>query len=230
MSSGEAAASRSGGAGGTQAASRRGRLDEGAWRDVARLIKLGTKNDAHAVEIHGVRVVFKRSGANSSQDTKEKDGSDEPANRRCVESASAPKKHEPKAPNSAKRRSAQRMQEYLHKKGAAPQAAEPTTSVEPQAQAPAPVEIDERAGAQPMETTEADGGQHGDEAVESAASAPTSSSLPQQPLSREGQPAKLRRVESTGRQGRGLRVAPPEEIRRSRVSFALENARADHHY
>ena len=115
--SGEAAASRSSGAGGTRVTtSRRGRLDERAWRDVDRMIKLGKKSDAYSVEIHGARIIFKKGAPNPSQDTKEKKGVDAPASRQRVESTSGPASRLPKAPNSAQRRSAERMKEFMQKK------------------------------------------------------------------------------------------------------------------
>ena len=122
------------------------------------------------------------------------------------------------------------MQAHVMQKsmGGAPKGAVPATAVEPQADAPTHVESDERAGVQPMDTTEEERGPQGATAVESTAPAPAPLALPQQP-SREGQPVE-RRVESTWREGRGLRKAPPAEIRRSRVAFAPENPRAHHYY
>ena len=149
--SGEAAASRSSGAGGTRVTtSRRGRLDERAWRDVDRMIKLGKKSDAYSVEIHGARIIFKKGAPNPSQDTKEKKGVDAPASRQRVESTSGPASRLPKAPNSAQRRSAERMKEFMQKKqgpGAFGAMTQPSLA-ELQSEEPVRVETDVRADAE----------------------------------------------------------------------------------
>ena len=179
--SGEAAASRSSGAGGTRVTtSRRGRLDERAWRDVDRMIKLGKKSDAYSVEIHGARIIFKKGAPNPSQDTKEKKGVDAPASRQRVESTSGPASRLPKAPNSAQRRSAERMKEFMQKKqgsGAFGAMTQPSLA-ELQSEEPVRVETDVRADAEMAETTGDDRRGQKRAASESPACAPPPSAQP----------------------------------------------------
>ena len=229
MLSGEAAASRSGAARGTRVTSRRGRLDERAWRDVARAVRLGQESDAHTVEVHGVRITFRWDAHYSSQDTQDKERAGAPASRRrdeqARESHTAPRTP---PPNSAKRRSAARMAIYLAKKGSgASMSPDPAAHAGTSAQAPAHVESDERACA-PRETAEeAARGRLGSPAVVQSTASHANTFLPQQPGC-ERQRAK-RRVEPTpgenGRATRGLRPPSPAWMRRMRAEDALESRR-----
>ena len=227
MSSGEAAASRSSAARGTRAASLRGRLDERAWRDVTRAIRIGKESDAHSVEIHGVRITFKRSVHYFSQDTQEEECPGAPASHRRNEptrgSRMAPG---PPPPNSAQRRSAARMAKYiLAKKGSGTSLChDPAATAGTSAQAPALVEPDERASA-PMETAGGRArGRFGSPAVVHSTACPATITLSQQP-SCDGQRAK-RPAEAARRDRRGLRPPSPASMRRMCAADALESRRA----
>ena len=97
--------------------SRYGRIDGRAWRDVARAIKMGKKNDAYAVEVHGVRVLFKLGAQEPPQESTGGKGGRKQATRQptapTCEPAAVPST---KAPNSAQRRSARRLEAYLAKR------------------------------------------------------------------------------------------------------------------
>ena len=200
---------------------RAGRIDGRAWRDVERALKLGKKHGAHSVEAHGVRFVFM--GAHRPQ-VEPTGGKRTSAQARCErdEPAREPSERTDAAPNSAQRRSAARMIRFIQaKKGSGPSVgSDPAAPARTSAQTPALVESDERAGAQPMDTTEADEGRQDAGAVVATAPAPTNIG-PQGPS----------QVESTGRDrfSRGglqpLHVSP-EERRRENAANALENQRS----
>ena len=97
---------------------RRGRLTGPAWRDVARAVRLGKKSDAYSVEVHGVRIVFKMSVPKPSQETCGGKAQERPARRRQEPTTSASAVRKDNELNSAQRRSAKRLQEYLQLKGA----------------------------------------------------------------------------------------------------------------
>ena len=146
------------------------------------------------------------------------------AQARCErdEPAREPSERTDAAPNSAQRRSAARMIRFIQaKKGSDPSVgSDPAAPARTSAQTPALVESDERAGAQPMDTTEADEGRQDAVAVEATAPAPTNIG-PQGPS----------QVESTGRDrfSRGglqpLHVSPEERCRENAAN-ALENQRS----
>jgi hypothetical protein len=141
------AASRTGKAAGPLS-NRASRLDKRAWRDVKSAIELGKKHDVHAVEIHGVRFVFR--GAQQPQvETTGGRSANTRASSKRVEPASAPAARKA-APNSAQRRSARRLQKYMEaKKGSGPAEAQTQhpPSIEPQSEGVASVEPDVRADA-----------------------------------------------------------------------------------
>ena len=219
--SGQFAANRSGQSGGSRASSRRGRLDERVWRDVTRACKVGKRNDAYSVEVHGVRVVFKMGALNIAMDTKGSVADDAPARRRRDEPMSAPQQRSRAAPNSAQRRSAKRLQEFIQsKKGSGSTSGPgPASSVEPPHREPARVETDVRRGADAMETDEE--GRRGEKRVasETPASAKTTALLQHAEQRAHSQ------VEPTGRRGRGLEPLSSEEKRRMNSRFALSDRR-----
>ena len=97
---------------------RRGRLTGPAWRDVARAVRLGKKSDAYSVEVHGVRIVFKMSVPKPSQETCGGKAQERPARRRQEPTTSVSAVRKDNELNSAQRRNAKRLQEYLQLKGA----------------------------------------------------------------------------------------------------------------
>ena len=108
----EATASRRGGSAGIRS-NRARRLDGRAWRDVSRAIHLGKKKDLYSVEVHGVRAVFKKSAPHIVENSRRTSKPGMPASRQHVDPASAPTANLPRPPNSAKRRSARRMQNHI---------------------------------------------------------------------------------------------------------------------
>ena len=223
MSSGQSAASRSGQSGGSRASSRRGRLDERVWRDVTRACKVGKRTDAYSVEVHGVRVVFKMGALNLAMDTKGRVANDAPARRQCDEPMSAPQQRSRAAPNSAQRRSAKRLQEFIKsKKGSGSTGGPgPASSVEPPRKEPARVEADVRRGADAMET---DGERRRGE--KRTASETPALAQPTAPLQHQHAEQRAHsQVEPTGRRGRGLEPLSSEEVRRMNSQRQLSDRR-----
>jgi hypothetical protein len=149
----EATASRRGGSAGIRS-NRARRLDGRAWRDVSRAIHLGKKKDLYSVEVHGVRAVFKKSAPHIVENSRRTSKPGMPASRQHVDPASAPTANLPRPPNSAKRRSARRMQNHIKElQGTRSQKAttHPKTTT-PKAERPAPVETDVRMDDAPAET------------------------------------------------------------------------------
>ena len=118
MSSTAGGAATRGAAASNRGGPRRGRRGEPAWRDVARAVRLGKKYDAYSVETRGVRVVFRMAVHRSPQEIHGDKAQEQPARRRQQPTASAAAKHKASGPNSAQRRSARRLQEFLQLKGA----------------------------------------------------------------------------------------------------------------
>ena len=213
---------RSGTAAGTWS-NRAGRIGERAWRDVERAVRLGQKRNAHAVEVHGVRFVFRGAQSPPLETTGGK-GAAERASRQRDEPARAPAAHTQATPNSAQRRSARRLQEFLKAKqgsGPAKALAQPTP-VEPQSEEPARVESDARADAAMAEATGDDRRGQKRAADESPACAPPPSAqaAAQAPQQLQPRPAD---VGGRGREGRGLEPPSSSDFRRMRA----EAARAD---
>ena len=221
-------ASRSGTAG-NKATSSRGRLDGRAWRDVARAVEMAKKNDAHAVEIHGVRMVFKRIGPKPPLETTGGSGPEKRAARKPVETTCGPAPRTSSGPNSAQRRSAKRLQEFLlAQKGAGTaKSTGPPPSAEPSSTEPARVDPDVRAGAETMDTTEEERRGQKRAASESPVCAPKPSALLQQLQGYKGQRVGGQ-VGSTGRKGPGLGRHPPERLRQIGAARALEKRRETH--
>ena len=126
---------------------RASRLDKRAWRDVKSALELGKKHKPQRarMEIHGVRFAFK--GAHHPQvETTSGRSADVRASSKRVEPASAPAAQKA-ALNSARRRSARRLQKYMEaKRGSGPAKAQThQPSVEPQGEGAASVEPDVRA-------------------------------------------------------------------------------------
>jgi hypothetical protein len=98
------------------------------------------------VEVHGVRAVFKKGAPHIVENSRTTSKPGMPASRQHVEPASAPTAKPPRPPNSDKRRSARRMQEYIKEMQGArskqtttqPKLAEPVTKLS------APVDSDVR--------------------------------------------------------------------------------------
>lgn len=142
-------ATRSGVATGTMP-NRHGRLDGRAWRDVERAVKIGKKNDAYAVEVHGVRVLFKLSAQQSPQETTGgKGGRTRVTHQRSAPTCEPASVPPTKAPNSAQRRSARRLEAYLAKKSGQERTALAPGSDARKAETPAQVEDDSRMDAEP---------------------------------------------------------------------------------
>ena len=202
------------------ASKRAGRLDARSWRDVERALKLGKKHDAFSVEVHGVRTVFKCARTNPV-DSSGSGSRDKPANRWQVAPTSASVTHTTQLPNSAQRRSARRMQDYIQsKKGSGSTSGPgPASSVEPPHREPARVETDVRRGADAMETDEE--GRRGEKRVasETPASAKTTALLQHAEQRAHSQ------VEPTGRRGRGLEPLSSEEKRRMNAARAQSDRR-----
>jgi hypothetical protein len=136
---------------------------------------------------------------------------------------SAPQQRSRAAPNSAQRRSAKRLQEFIKsKKGSGSTSGlGPASCVEPPRKEPACVEADVRRGADAMET---DGeGQHGEKRTASETPALAQPTAPLQHQYAEQRTHS--QVEPTGRRGRGLEPLSSEGNRRMRAGFALETRR-----
>ena len=118
MSSTSTGAATRGAGAGNRDESRRGRRDGHARREVEWAIRLGKKHDAYSIETRGVRVVFKMSVHRTPQEHHGGQAREQPARRRQQPTASASVRHKASGPNSAQRRSAQRLQEFLQLKGA----------------------------------------------------------------------------------------------------------------
>ena len=138
-----------------------GRLGARDWRDVERACKLGKKHGAYSVEAHGVRVVFRMGVNNPSQDTKEDERQASPAHRPRVETTSEQEPSQPKAPNSAQRRSAARLvkfiAQYNYKGSGTAQTCAAPTAAAPPSKEPAPVDTDVRADDATMAEAAGDG-------------------------------------------------------------------------
>ena len=204
------------------ASKRAGRLDARSWRDVERALKLGKKHDAFSVEVHGVRTVFKCARTNPV-DSSGSGSRDKPANRRQVAPTSASVTHTTQLPNSAQRRSARRMQDYIQsKKGSGSTSGPgPASSVEPPRKEPARVEADVRRGADAMET---DGKRRRGE--KRTASETPALAQPTAPLQHQHAEQRAHsQVEPTGRRGRGLEPLSSEEVRRMNSQRQLSDRR-----
>ena len=194
------AANRSSG-GGTRAQPRRGRRDERFWRDAERALQLGHKYDSFSVEIDGVKFVKSWAATKPPRTPRRNEAAGMRAKRPQAESEGAFHEGLTRAPNSAQRRSATRLQEFLAKKAGPEPAkvAELPASAASEAADETRVESDTRNDGEPMDTTEAVQHGHKRAASESPACAPSpTAAQPQQ-----------RQAESTGRggrEGRGLRV------------------------
>ena len=124
---------------------RAGRLDERAWRDVQRALRLGKKHDAHAVECHGYRFVFRHAQQPPLETTGGK-SAHKRAERPQDKPVSAPAAH---GPNHAQRKSAERMRRFIESKQAGVRAQPAWTAQAPPSTtlavvATAPVENDTR--------------------------------------------------------------------------------------
>ena len=224
--SSEAAASRSGGAGGRRAhkSSPAGRLDERAWSDIRRAYKLGAKGDVHAVEVHGVRIIFKKGSCEPPWSARTGEHQPTPARASTGTLADASRRREVRPPNSAQRRSARRLKEFLEaKKGSGPsKATGPPPPAGPQADEATRAETGEREADEPMD--EAEESQRG----RKRAAGDSPACEPSQPT--DG-PQGPRQVESTGRDRfsrGGLKPLhmPPAERRRENAAAALDKQRS----
>ena len=110
MASTNAAATRSGVADGKNVTRR---IDGRAWREIDRACKIGKKHDAYSVEHRGVRVVFKLEPQSPQVETTGGKAKSTRTSRQRTEPTSASAKRPAKAPNSAQRKSARRMQKYI---------------------------------------------------------------------------------------------------------------------
>ena len=213
------AARRSGAAAGTRS-NRAGRLDGRAWRDVERALRLGKKHDAHAVEVHRVRVVFK-GAILSPQETTGGRVRKQLASRQEHQPTSASASRRPQQPNSAQRRSARRLEDFLKKKES-PQYTEavgPPAAATPASGMPAPVEADVRMADGAQETAEA--GRSGRKRVagETPAHAQPTSTLPQ------SSPRATRSSGSTSSRRRAQAAAEAEALGRRRQRRCDASAR-----
>ena len=216
-------ASRSGKTATGTSSNRAGRLDGRAWRDVERALRLGRKHEAHSVECHGVRFVFRcvklpqvKHPSGRAAEAREKLSQEE-----------QPRGSAEQGRNHAQCKSAARMRNYIEAKKAqkgsgSAQAPGPSAAAAPASTEPAPVESDARTGDTTM--AEAEAGCRGQKRAvgESPACEPQPTALPH-----SGQQAK-RPAESTGRYRRpGLMPLnpTPEEDRRSGAELALESRR-----
>ena len=205
-----------------------GRLGARDWRDVDRACKLGKKHGAYSVEAHGVRVVFRMGAHNLSQDTKEDERKEPPAHRPRVETTSEQEPRQPKAPNSAQRRSAARLlkyiQHYQQKGSGSAQNQSASNAAAPSPRAPAPVDSDVRADDATMAEAAGDGRGHKRGSDEASEYAPITTAL-----SAPAGAAGRRRVDDgpvRGRTGPEAGRPTPSESRRERAEHALEPRRA----
>ena len=203
-----------------------GRLGARDWRDVERACKLGKKHGAYSVEAHGVRVVFRMGVNNPSQDTKEDERQASPAHRPRVETTSEQEPSQPKAPNSAQRRSAARLVKYIaqYKGSGTAQSHAASTTAAPSPREPAPVDSDVRADDATMAEAAGDGRGQKRGPDEASGSTPitTAHSAPAGAAGR-------RRVDDgpvRGRTGPEAGRPTPSESRRERAEHALEPRRA----
>ena len=231
-------ATRSGVAAGTMP-NRYGRLDGRAWRDVERAVKIGKKNDAYAVEVHGVRVLFKIKGAQEQpqEPTGSKGGRTRATRQPNAPTCEPAPEPSTKAPNSAQRRSARRLEAYLAKKPGQERTALAPGSDAKEAVTPAQVDYDARMDGEP--TTAATPGRGGQKR---AAVEPTSCSQPKAAAAQQQQPQR-QRVESTPaaappRAARDISPRPSRERclttcrtlwRRAEVLYRLRPAGAPRH-
>ena len=205
------------------ASKRAGRLDARSWRDVERALKLGKKHDAFSVEVHGVRTVFKCARTNPV-DSSGSGSRDKPANRWQVAPTSASVTHTTQLPNSAQRRSARRMQDYIKKMKAKSAEKVRTPSVHATARPvvveSAGVEVDMRKDDATMAAAESAGRGQKRAAREPPACAHSkcaqAAAAPQRAHSQ---------VELTGRRGPGLQPFTREEMRKVNSQFALADRR-----
>ena len=194
-------ATRSGVAAGTMP-NRYGRLDGRAWRDVERAVKIGKKNDAYAVEVHGVRVLFKIKGAQEQpqEPTGSKGGRTRATRQPNAPTCEPAPEPSTKAPNSAQRRSARRLEAYLAKKSGQERTALAPGSDAKEAVTPAQVDYDARMDGEP--TTAAASGRGGQKRA-----AVEATSCTQPKAAAEQQQQQRQRVEST------LAAVPPPATR-----------------
>ena len=153
-----------------------------------------------------------------SQESKEGETGSTPTMRQRDDRASSIA--QPKAPNSAQRRSARRLQEFLARKATHPaQGSEAARSVEPPAAGETRVETDALKANEPMETTATTQDAPGHAVGESPA-----------PMQVCGSAAQDSQVESTGRslngrRGPGLKPLDPEERKAQRRRDGARDAR-----
>ena len=203
-----------------------GRLGARDWRDVERACKLGKKHGAYSVEAHGVRVVFRMGAHNPSQETKEGERLASPAHRPRVETTSEQEPSQPKAPNSAQRRSAARLLKYItqYKGSGTAQSHAASTTAAPSPREPAPVDSDVRADDATMAEAAGDGRgrKRGPDEASGSTSITTAHPAP-------AGAAGHRRVDDgpvRGRTGPEAGRPTPAESRRERAESALETRRA----
>ena len=122
-------------------ASKRGWLGKRAWQDVRRAMSTQPRADVHAVEIHGVKIIYKHKstresphhpaeGAGETQASQRVASSQQQRGDRGAESHAAPTGNpsEPRG-NAKQRRSRIRLQDFLQAKRAAA-AAEDTSAMQ----------------------------------------------------------------------------------------------------
>ena len=96
-------------------------LSKREWQDVRRACTLSANGNLYAAELHGVKLLFRWERAHTSPvESNGEERTSTTERRTRGRSASAPRRSKPaaKEPNSRKRRSAQRLLEFMRAKGA----------------------------------------------------------------------------------------------------------------
>jgi len=127
-------------AAGAVAAAKRAPLSKQAWKDVRRALRTQPRAEVHAVEVHGVKIIFKHkfagkadasSSAGGAKDQPQQSKSSKPDSRKDRAEPDAASGGNPSAPrrNARQKRSWKRLQEFIAARAANAQdlAAHPAT-------------------------------------------------------------------------------------------------------